>query len=517
MMYGRNPKKIRRPKSENHFIDAVKPSSVVLFCFLLLVAAASAPAEETLNSLAERFSKHIAVLPTMPGENALQTPPGRALRALELTRHVVCLSPDQFVDTNYFDPKRFPVTLYFGGETYLQTVRQPSDGDQALRNYLGAGGTLLLLPNGPFPMYYNREGKPVNGAAMLGLQIGAFGFESKPAGRTLLFHANTNLDGFRFPTPVLPYPPETVADQRWRSCTASVTPGARYRSILTLRDERGQSYGDGVALVEHTQGPLAGGRILHVWDSLLADVPLRNAVVGEALRYALAQAPPPRSWATAERTGSSNRLATAVWSLETAASFFKTLSEACDDPADPPGHWERTAGQWKIEGGNLVGQDCVGNLYESKGLSHGDASWHDYIFSVRFKVESRGSDWRDGPWFGLRSRPDGDGYHLTFTDRECQLHKIIYGQSTSHVNCLARAPWKADAGWHALRVELRGHHLSATLDGQPLFQVTDNAHLYLPSLRCGGIVLAARKASVSNGSTVVRFDEVRVKLLRERE
>ena len=117
MMYGRNPKKIRRPKSENHFIDAVKPSSVVLFCFLLLVAAASAPAEETLNSLAERFSKHIAVLPTMPGENALQTPPGRALRALELTRHVVCLSPDQFVDTNYFDAKRFPVALYFGGET----------------------------------------------------------------------------------------------------------------------------------------------------------------------------------------------------------------------------------------------------------------------------------------------------------------------------------------------------------------------------------------------------------------
>jgi len=30
-------------------------------------------------------------------------------------------------------------------------------------------------------------------------------------------------------------------------------------------------------------------------------------------------------------------------------------------------------------------------------------------------------------------------------------------------------------------------------------------------------VLAARKASVSSGSTVVRFDEVRVKLLRERE
>ena len=141
------------------------------------------------------------------------------------------------------------------------------------------------------------------------------------------------------------------------------------------------------------------------------------------------------------------------------------------------------------------------------------------ITSSRFGSKSKAVDRIGGmaPWFGLRSRPDGDGYHLTFTDRECQLHKVIYGLSTSHINCLARTPWKTDAAWHALRVELRGHHLSATLDGQPLFQVTDNAQLYLPSLRCGGIVLAARKASVSSGSTVVRYDEVRVKPLKEGE
>jgi hypothetical protein len=134
---------------------------------------------------------------------------------------------------------------------------------------------------------------------------------------------------------------------------------------------------------------------------------------------------------------------------------------------------------------------------------------------VRFKVESRASDWRDGPWFGIRCRPDGDGYYLHFTDRDCQWHKVLYGLSTSEANPVARAGWKPDAAWHSLQVTAQGNRLKVEVDGRVLFAGRDDAHMHLPSLRNGGITLAARKGSRSQGNTVVRFDDVRVELMEK--
>jgi hypothetical protein len=446
------------------------------------------PADPSVSSLAESFSGHLAVLPA-PGLGELSSSPvGRALAESGLAPHFFLLTPAQFADTNFFRARRFPAALYLGYESYLQTIHRRGDGDDALRHYLAGGGTLLVLPAGPFPLFYNERGQPANGAAVVGLNLGAGAFESPPPGLRMTFQVNTNGAFLPWPAPRFPFPSSIEADTRWRPSRPPAGPETRYAPLVTLRDDRGGHHGEGAATIEFTQGPLRTGRVLYVWFSLMARDDTRRRVVQDALRWALAgRVPPP--------------------------TLLRDDFEGRRDVLGEDVIWVLQAGQWKIDQGALLGQDCVSDGFEIKGAARGGLAWRDYVFSVRFKIERRGSDWRDGPWFGIRCRPDGDGYYLTFTDHDCQWHKVIYGLSTSDANPLGRVPWKSDAQWHTLRVETRANHLKAELDGRPLIEARDDAHLNLPSLRRGGIVLAARTGSRSEGSTVVRFDDVEVRLV----
>ncbi|MBI5383614.1 MAG: hypothetical protein HZA90_02895 [Verrucomicrobia bacterium] len=462
-------------------------AGVVLVLFAVLTPSTAAE----IATLAETFSGHIAVLPSPSTGDLASTPVGRTLVETKLAPHVHELTPAQFADTNFFDARRFPVALYLGHESYFQTVRQARDGDAALRNFLAGGGTLLVLPCGPFPLYYNERFQPANGLGLLGLNLGAGSFEKAPPGLKLTFRANTNQTALRWPATEFPFPSVFEADQRWRPSRAPAAAEARYTPLVTLFDDRGGNHGEGAAVIEFVQGPLRGGRVLYVWLSLLADRESRMRVVPDALRWAL--------------TG---RSAPATTQLH---DNFDGRQEVLGADAI----WLLRAGQWKLDQGALVGENCVSDLFEAQGAARGNTAWRDYVLTVRFKIESRGSDWRDGLWFGVRCREDGDGYHLTFTDHDCQLHKAVYGISTSDANPLARVPFKPDQQWHTLRVEARANRLKAQLDGAPLFDVKDDAHLHLPSLRSGGIVLSARQGSASQGRTVVRFDDVSVKLLEE--
>jgi hypothetical protein len=147
-----------------------------------------------------------------------------------------------------------------------------------------------------------------------------------------------------------------------------------------------------------------------------------------------------------------------------------------------------------------------------RGAFRGDDEWRDYSFSVRFRVESRSSNERDGPWFGVRCSLDGDGYVLQFGAGAWYLHKIAFGVATRAENCLAQGPWAVDNVWHVLRLDMRGNRIQGTLDGEPLFQIKDDAHLDLPSRRRGGIMLAPGKSPRSGGTTIVRYDDVIVHL-----
>ncbi|MHB8862950.1 MAG: HzsA-related protein [Pirellulaceae bacterium] len=185
--------------------------------------------------------------------------------------------------------------------------------------------------------------------------------------------------------------------------------------------------------------------------------------------------------------------------------------DAYPPSADAGDQWTLLDGSWRIEDGTLVGQDASTDLREFRGAMRGDDSWRDYEFTVRFRVESRGSERRDGPWFGLRCSPEGDGYVLQFGEDTWYLHKIVFGVASRPDQCLAQGAWSCDDQWHMLRLEARGNRINGELNGSPLFDVTDNSHLNLPSRRCGGLVLAPGKSRRAQGTTIVRYDDVVVK------
>jgi hypothetical protein len=189
--------------------------------------------------------------------------------------------------------------------------------------------------------------------------------------------------------------------------------------------------------------------------------------------------------------------------------------QAYPPSADGSGVWTLSGGRWRIEDGTLVGQDSCADWSQLQGAFRGDDQWRDYRFSARFRVESRGSSQYDGPWFGVRCSTEGDGYVLQFGADTWYLHKIVFGFATRAHNSLAQGPLTLDDAWYTLRLETRGNRIKAMLNDQLLFDVVDDAHLDLPSRRRGGIVLAAGRSSRSQGSTIVRYDDVVIELLED--
>jgi len=175
--------------------------------------------------------------------------------------------------------------------------------------------------------------------------------------------------------------------------------------------------------------------------------------------------------------------------------------------------WRVQAGTWRIERGELVGQDCGTDAWRAEGIAWGQPTWRDYRLRVRFKIDSRGSDWRDGPWFGIRCDDEGNGYYLNFSIRDVQLHKASQGRCTSDRAALATAPFRPDTTWHTLELSARAGNIEAKLDGKPLLRANDENYLGLSPRRAGFIVLAARKWSKSTGTTRIRFDNVEITLI----
>lgn len=633
----------------------------------------------------ELFSGRVAVLPDPAQADLRRSRVGQALQALGIDRHLVYLSPDQLIDPSVFNVQRFPVAMHVSGESYWQTVREPEDGDAALRRYLDAGGRLLVLPYGPLPFCYNQQNVPVMAASKFGMRMGQGAFSEPPPGRELTFHRHAAADLLADMGDRLPFPSPREADQRWRPVNGPTESSARYIPWLTLHDETGQSYGEGAAAIELA----SGGRLVYAWSSLLARDPWRRAIVVAALRYALSDLTPPPArlecirtyqrpqvdgsldesiWRLAVRSnpfliaGHPTRVATpatrvqACWDddflymafdceladagqdddsvhltlggaadsdlhlsltlsannhlvirqgagngspqadstdaltvhtatarhaggwhgelaipirrfwpgprpariggtlavqfsrashpsagsdhlSEEVAGGLSTWSPAADPAkADRPGelvwsphpwsddfdayppsadigqYWTVLHGTWQLDNGTLVGQDACTDTGHLRGLMRGSDAWSDYTLHTRFRIESRGSDSRDGPWFGVRCSPEGDGYLLQFGAESWHLHKTVYGATTRADNSLAHGSWLSDDQWHALRIEVRGNRLTGELDGALLFDIRDDAHLTLPSRRQGGVLFAPGKSPRSRGTTVVRYDDVAIAL-----
>ncbi len=690
---------------------------------------ATAAALKSLAPLIKKFSGHIAFLPLPRGKSARGSALGKLLHKAGLVRHVVFLTPGQLVDPEYFNASRFWITIYAGGEDYLQSVLRRGDVDEALRRYLSRGGTLVVLPRGPFPFYYNERGEHVRTAAKLGLpicpppqQVQAAGlknvepraWEKAPRDRKLTFHLNPDQDivtslpktfAFPYKSPDTPW-----VDERWRPIVNIVGDVARYIPIVTLKDDRGTSYGDGAAVIEYKKGPLAPGRVVYVWTTLLRMPDVSTKLLSDLLRWLLQNTLPAPSeglcYFTTDKITVDGRLDEPVWQRTPAFRLQKVINTdgppnqptdvrvcwdndylyvafSCKDsdvwatmknrdehlweeevvevfvdpdgdgrnykefevnplgtvvdlniprphhgdlaaalawdcrgwktavrvdgtvnkrddtdrgwvcemaipladiapprpkpkPGDtwrvnlyridrpnktdpkadvqfsawspvqrgyheperfgfltfagdplsddfslhregnPPGPpWRVQGGEWVVRGGELLGRDGGTDGWLAAGILGGLPTLRDYTFSVRFKVDSVGSDWRDGPWFGVRSR-GASGYFVEFTNRSVQLHKAVDGRTTNESIVWAEKPFKLSPGWHQLEVTVAGEKeavLSVKLDGRLLIEGRDRDILGTGPVPAGGVVLCPRRWSKSEGHTVVRFDDVRIRLL----
>lgn len=219
---------------------------------------------ETLAPLKGR----IAALPVPPPDSAQSHPLFSLLSKSGLTEHWTLLSPQQLVDENFFNAQRFPVAFYLSGERFYYTVGRQNDAVEAVRKFLRDGGTLFVFASQPFPFYYDQSGKVIGNSEAFGLPVRG-GWEKPPQGVKLVFHCNPNQNIVTDLPETIPFPNE--GDLRWRPI---VKPKGKegvdfvYTPILTLRDDKGNEYGDGAAVLEYRTGDFAVGRLVYVWHTL---------------------------------------------------------------------------------------------------------------------------------------------------------------------------------------------------------------------------------------------------------
>jgi len=171
--------------------------------------------------------------------------------------------------------------------------------------------------------------------------------------------------------------------------------------------------------------------------------------------------------------------------------------------------WQAYSGQWQVTVEGLEGTDCGGSFI-AMGAVSGRKQWRDYTLSLRLKVVSRGSDWRDGAWIGVRFRNTANAYTVGFYNRETALHKASKGKATGDENALGRSPTTIkDDQWHDVAVTVEKQRIQVRLDGKTIIDAEDKNS----PVTVGCIALAARKYQGSNGTTKVVFDDIRVEAI----
>jgi len=310
----------------------------------------------------ERLQGKVAILPMPKGLNPYGSPVVKALHKAGLMPFVHVLTPEEFVDPDAFNPERYPAALYLSGENYRRTVRREGDGDEALLRFLDAGGTLIVLPAGPFPFYYDEKGNRVVAAHKFGLPICGsglgdvrdapewsrlHGWEKPPQAHTFHFEVASQAVRLLAGVPArFPFPSSEIADQRWRPVVPSGKE-ARYLPLITLKDETGASWGDGAAVIERPAKYGGTARIIYVWTSLLQTPQVGGPLLVGVLKYALANALPPVARTVCLRTSQppkiDGRLDDRIWSvvppLDLAHTFlthsgrpeYRTTARVCWD------------------------------------------------------------------------------------------------------------------------------------------------------------------------------------------
>jgi hypothetical protein len=197
------------------------------------------------------------------------------------------------VDTNWFNAGRYPLAFYLGSENYVKTVLTNGDGKAAITKYLAGGGTLVVLATGPFPFYYGYGPADQPGPAdpllpTLGMPFQ--GFEQAPPGIFMQRYSNQTI--LQSVPAQFAFPP---GDPRLRAITGpAVNAANRYVPFLKAVDSTGNYYGDAAVFIAFGTGSAKGGKVLYVWDTLLAG-PQGQQIMADTLSWILdaTLSPPP--------------------------------------------------------------------------------------------------------------------------------------------------------------------------------------------------------------------------------
>lgn len=198
----------------------------------------------------------------------------------------VAITEAQLVDTNSFNPARYPVAFYLGSENYVKTVNVTGDGKTAVTRYLAGGGTLVVLATGPFPFYYGYGPNDQPGPSdplLPGLGLPIYNaFEQAPANLTV--KVSTNQSILTSVPAAFPFPP---GDPRLRSVDRTKVAAAnRYVPWLTVVDAQGRGYGDAACFIEFGTGAAKGGKIVYIWSTLVSG-PQGQALMADGVTWIL--------------------------------------------------------------------------------------------------------------------------------------------------------------------------------------------------------------------------------------
>lgn len=195
--------------------------------------------------------------------------------------------------------------------------------------------------------------------------------------------------------------------------------------------------------------------------------------------------------------------------------FFDDFSKY-EAGSDGSPTWTIHEGNWSVTEEGYKGENGGAGGYCASGASAGSEDWQDYVFSLKFKILSRGKDWRDGAWIGFRYQNPENNYTLGFYfDRGIFLHKISEGSIASDENHLAKSPiLLRDDKWHNLEIKVQGNIFSIKLDGKTIIDVVDKNWNEAPCIPKGKIMLSARYCSGIGGTTAVLFKDIKVEEIK---